>query len=340
MRILVTGGAGRIGRATLERLVTNGYTLRAIDTKPDFDMDGVEYVVCDINDYAATRAVMDGVDAIIHLAAIPAPTIAPGHEVFRINAAGTFNVFEAAEAAGIKRVVQASSINAVGCTYSLVDLHIKYFPLDEAHPTNTTDAYSLSKGVIEDIGAYYWRRARISGVAMRFPWVYPSGTLSDETFLRRRSTSLKLLDELSALTPTERRKRIAEARAWVLEYRRTRPLEYTTHNGAFDESIEAEHPLRWVYLYERFNFWAFVDERDAAQSLEKAATAEYDGAHPLFVMDAHNWLGAKTKLLSQWFFPGVRWKTPPIDSSGMVSIDKARALIGFEPEYSVSKASF
>ena len=46
------------------------------------------------------------------------------------------------------------------------------FPIDEDHPTYTTDPYSFSKQVIEDIGAYFWRREGISSVFLRFPAVY------------------------------------------------------------------------------------------------------------------------------------------------------------------------
>jgi UDP-glucose 4-epimerase len=340
MRILVTGGAGRIGRATLERLIARGYTVRAIDTQPNFAYKGVEYIVCDINDYAATRAVMDGVDAIIHLAAIPAPSQADGHEVFRVNVAGTFNVFEAAERAGVKRVVQASSINAFGCTYSLVDLQVDYFPLDEAHRTHTTDPYSLSKGIVEDIGAYYWRRAGISSVAMRFPWVYPRDTLAGDLFRGWRARTRRIIAELSTLSPAQRTARVEAAHAWVLAYRQTRPLEFGDSFRGFEPEIEAKQPLEWIDLFERFNFWSFVDERDAAQALEKAAITPYDGAHPLFLMDAHNWLGIDTRILSDYFFPNVPWRTPPNGTRGMVSIDKARALIGYEPEYSVINTVF
>ncbi|MFN8561489.1 MAG: NAD(P)-dependent oxidoreductase [Anaerolineae bacterium] len=172
MRVLITGGTGLIGKATVERLVAKGWDVRVIDLQPEADLAGAEYVQCNILHYDDLLEQTRGCDAVIHLAAIRSPVSDPGHKVFQVNATGTFNVFEAAAAAGIKRVVQASSINALGCFYGINDLDIHYFPVDEAHPTHTTDPYSFSNGVIEDIGDYYWRRDGISSVAMRYPGVY------------------------------------------------------------------------------------------------------------------------------------------------------------------------
>src|ERR1041385_2679055 len=169
MKVLVTGGAGLIGKATVERLVAHGWDVRAIDLATGVELPGAEYLTCDITNYDDVRAQMRGCQVVVHLAAIPRPALAPGEKVFSVNTSGTFNVFEAAAAEGIKRVVQASSINALGVSFSLTDIVTEYFPIDEKHPTYTTDPYSLSKQFVEDIGAYYWRRDGISSVAMRFP---------------------------------------------------------------------------------------------------------------------------------------------------------------------------
>ncbi len=152
MHILVTGGIGIVGKAVVARLVEKDYRVRVIDRKSAAQAPGAEYRPCDINDYAALRQAVHGCDAVVHLAALPRPCDGPGGEVFRINAAGTFNVFQAAAEEGIRRVVQASSINALGYFYGVRDFPLQYLPVDEEHPGPTTDAYSFSKEIDEQIG--------------------------------------------------------------------------------------------------------------------------------------------------------------------------------------------
>lgn len=339
MKILLTGGAGRVGSATLQRLLEHGYDVRVVDTQTDFAQNNVDYRLCDINDFDAIRDAMRGMEAVIHLAAIPSPAQAFGHEVFRINVAGTFNVFESAAQEGIKRVVQASSINAFGCAYSLVEMQIDYLPLDEEHPTYTTDPYSLSKQLVEDIGAYYWRRDQISSVAMRFPWVHPSDLFTSEWFIERRKHNRALMEEIAQLSDDERRAQLAEAKRLALEHRQKRTQEYTgtpiTHKWDIGEKV----PLWWAYATDRFNFWSILDERDAAQALEKAVTADYEGAHALFVTDDCNWLSMDAKTLADWFFPDAIWKQPPVGAASFLNINKARELIGFEPEYAATETA-
>src|SRR4051812_9731987 len=110
MKVLVTGGAGDICKTTTERLVGLGYDVRVIDLTTGVNIPGGEVIACDLLDYDGLRQHMRGVDAVIPLAALRSPRMAPGPKVFEINVTGTFNVFEAAAANGIRRVVQASSI--------------------------------------------------------------------------------------------------------------------------------------------------------------------------------------------------------------------------------------
>ncbi len=134
MKVLVTGGNGVVGRPLVRRLVGRGFQVRVIDRKPGFDIEGAEYVACDVNDFYAVREQVKGQEAIIHLAAIPFPGGGTGDEIFRINCSGTFNIFEAAAQEGIRRVVSASSINALGYYYGVKEWDLRYFPIDEEHP--------------------------------------------------------------------------------------------------------------------------------------------------------------------------------------------------------------
>ena len=168
MNILVTGGLGSVGRPLVKLLVKNGHAVKVIGRRPEAEVEaelipGASYTSCDINEFSSIRQQVRGMDTVIHLAAIPAPMMAPGVEIFRINCSGTFNVYEAAAQEGIRRVVTASSINWLGFNFGIKSFPIQYFPLDEAHPNFTTDAYSFSKQIIEEVAAYYWRREGISG---------------------------------------------------------------------------------------------------------------------------------------------------------------------------------
>jgi nucleoside-diphosphate-sugar epimerase len=338
MKVLVTGGAGHVGKATTDRLIRHGWDVRIVGLEFGIEIPGAEFVTCDIMNFDDLRKQMRGCEAVVHLAAIRGPQLAPGHALFEINVAGTFKVFEAAAAEGIRRVVQASSINALGCAYSITDIAPQYFPIDEEHPSLTNDPYSFSKQVVEDIGRYYWRREGISSVAMRFPWVYPQGYLETDGYRSRHESGLRALDELAALTESKRQQRLADARQRALEYREQRPLEFKGTVVVGPKREEIPDQLWFAYAMDRFNFWAFVDERDAAQALEKALAADYDGAHTLYINDDHNWLGYDSTALVRDFFPEVpKSKVALSGTQALVSIDKARSLIGFEPEYSVLK---
>ena len=108
MNILVTGGLGSVGRPLIKLLVSHGHTVHVIGRRAEAEVDatqyeGATYAACDINDFDALREQVRGRETIIHLAAIPAPMMATGDELFRINCAGTFNVYEAAAQEGIQR---------------------------------------------------------------------------------------------------------------------------------------------------------------------------------------------------------------------------------------------
>ena len=85
------------------------------------------------------------------------------------------------------------------------------------------------------------------------------------------------------------------------------------------------------------NFWTAVDERDSAQAIEKSLTGSYEGCHVLFVNDRVNRTGLPSQALLDLFYPGVPAKQPIEGQRVLVSIDRARALLGYEPEFSVDR---
>jgi UDP-glucose 4-epimerase len=174
MKIAITGGSGGIGRATIARALSEGHSVTNIDRVPphaDHPAAAAPFVKLDVTDYDAFAAAIDGHDALIHLGAIPSPGNHPDHVVHNNNVVGSYNALLAAVKVGIKRVCQASSINAIGSSYSRVP-HFDYFPLDEEHPTYNEDPYSLSKWICELQGDSIARRYEDMAIAsLRFHWV-------------------------------------------------------------------------------------------------------------------------------------------------------------------------
>ncbi|CAN5572841.1 hypothetical protein BH10CHL1_BH10CHL1_26200 [soil metagenome] len=334
MKVLVTGGIGAVGKAVVERLLQDGWDVRVIDRKPETEMSGVDYQVCDITNYLDVREKMRGCQAVVHLAAIPNPIAVAGPELFPINVTGAYNIFEAAADEGIQRLVQASSINAFGCFWGNRELEVDYFPIDEAHRTYTTDAYSFSKELVEDIGAYYWRRAGISSLAMRFPGVWSRERIASPEVRQRRDQARAAIDEFAAQPEVVRSARLADLQQATQTFRAQKHMEYAPGQTGIKRDGFSDDPLWPVYAFERFNFWAYVDERDAAQSMAKGLTANFEGAHALFINAENNSLGYDSTALIKLFFPDVMQRKQPLaGAESLVSIAKARSLIGYAPEY-------
>lgn len=332
MRVLITGGAGHVGSPISERFVAKGWDVRVIGVDPACDLKGVAYSQCDILDYEALRGHVEGCDAIVHLAAIPSTVTHPNHALFEINVAGAYNVFEAAERAGVKRIAQASSINALGGYWGCDDRQFEYFPLDEAHPLHTTDAYSLSKQLVEEIAAYYWRRSGISSVSFRLPAVW-SGALIEQRQLRQHLREKReAVAAFSKLPQDEQRRQLAVARERALKLRARRVMEFeAAQSGSFDRHAPTDDWLFSTYFFDRFNYWTFIHTNDSTQAFERAITADFAGAHPLFVNSDRNYLDYDSEALLAMFFPDVRGRSKAIaGAQTLVSYDRARDLLGYE----------
>ena len=226
MRIVVTGGAGLVGTPVCEQFLLNGWDVHVIDTAPDPGIAGLSYAQCDILDFAALVQQIEGCDAIAHLAAIPSTLTHPNSALFKVNVAGTFNVFEAAERAGVRRIAQASSINAFGGYWGCDDRQYDYFPLDEDHPLHTTDAYSFSKQMVEEIAAYFHRRCGIDSVSFRFPAVWSDAVIEARGLRQNLSDQREHLDAFRRRPAARQRARLADARARALELRARRVQEF------------------------------------------------------------------------------------------------------------------
>ena len=330
MDVLVTGGTGDVGRPAVARLVSHGHRVRVIGRTEGIAIEGAEYRVCDVNDSGGLREQMRGMQAVVHLAAIRHPSIAPGQEIFRVNCAGTYNLYCAAADEGIRRVVVASSINALGYYFGVKSFDLCYLPIDERHPTYTTDAYSFSKQTLEAIGGYFWRRERISGVCLRLPAVYDADRQGRSLLLEFVSRCRHDTERLLALSPERRRLRVRE----IVE--RTEQLRTERHweQPLTDYGMHLpDAPL----IFGRSNFFTSIDARDSAQAIEQGLLREYEGSHVLFVNDTHNCVGIESETLARAFFPETEQrKRQLVGSEAFVSVEAARALIGFEPQHSVA----
>ncbi len=158
MKILITGCSGYVGRAAVTHLLAQSHQVRGIDLV-DPQIEGIDFRPVDLFDGKALRESMEGIDAILHLAGIPNPGVA-AETVFALNCSGTFNLYTAAADCGITRVVVASSIHAIGYFFGTKSFELDDLPVDEQHGKSTTDAYSFSKQIAEDIGDYFWRPKR------------------------------------------------------------------------------------------------------------------------------------------------------------------------------------
>lgn len=211
-RIAVTGGAGRLGSFMLDALASRAEA-RVVDLRrPGRD---VPFVQADVTDSAALRQAFAGCDAVIHLAAIPNPRTSTPEMTYRVNTLGTWAVMQAAEDAGVRRVVIASSDAAYGLSYNPPDWMPRYLPIDEEHPLRPSEAYSLSKEVTEAIARCYAVRGRLEVVVIRpthivFEPEYPE--------LRQRGSDVQNYHFWTYVDPAD----VAEGFRLALELKRVR----------------------------------------------------------------------------------------------------------------------
>jgi len=165
MKICVTGSSGRAGRAVVADLTEHGYEVIGTDLVPPGGDDQGTFVRADLTDYGQVVEVLSGVDAVVHLANIPAPGLRTPSETFNQNMTMNFNVFRAASQGGLARVVWASSETTLGLPF---DVPPRYAPVDEDHYPVPTSTYALSKVASETIATEIAQWSAIPFIALRF----------------------------------------------------------------------------------------------------------------------------------------------------------------------------
>ena len=163
-KVVVTGGSGKAGRAVVNELNARGYQTLNVDQTIPPASSGWALAV-DLTDLGQTIEALKGAEAVVHLAAIPAPEMRPEQETFRNNILSTYNVFSAAADLGLKKVVWASSETVLGLPFEreLPD----YAPIDEQQTPFPESSYALSKLLGENMAAQFNRRFGLPFAGLR-----------------------------------------------------------------------------------------------------------------------------------------------------------------------------
>ena len=276
MKIAVTGGNGKLGRHVVRRLNADGHQVTSLDQTGERDPG---FTRVDLRDYGQVVDVIlglddrhEGFDAIVHLAAIPAPGLAPDAATFENNMLATYNVFQAARRAGIKKIVYASSETVLGLPF---DIDPPYIPVDEEYPARPESTYSLVKHLEEQMAIQLTRwdpELSISG--LRF-----SNVMDAEDY-----------EEFP--------------------------------------SFDADSSLR------KWNLWGYIDGRDGAQAVARALDFRQPGFEAFIVANADTVMSRPSADLAAEVFTGVKVVKELGEHETMLSIDKAKRLLGYAPEHS------
>lgn len=283
--VIVTGGSGKAGRAAIRELLEHGYQVMNVDTVAPAE-PLCHFMKTDLNDLGQAvdalrlaagtidrrRASIGEPSAVLHLAGIPAPGLAPDATIFQNNMMTTYNVFSAAIRAGLKRVVWASSETIYGLPFTRTPP--VFAPVTEDHPLAPESGYALAKTLCE------------------------------------RAAS--------------------EMNRWNPE---TRFVGLRISN-IFEEKDYEQIPSFWADpSLRKWNLWSWVDRRDVAQACRLGLEADVAGADTFTIAAADTLMKTPSRELMASSFPGV-----PVDPKlgqfdTLLSIEKARRVLGYAPRH-------
>ncbi len=277
-RVAVTGSSGKLGRAVVDHLVETGWDVVALDRVARPGADVVSSVV-ELTDFGqAVEALSgiddrhDGVDALVHLAAIPAPGLVPNAATFANNITASYNAYSAAIRSGVRKIVWASSETVLGLPF---DEPPPYVPVDEECPPRPNSTYSLVKTLEEELARQLCRwHPDLSMTALRF-----SNVMYPEDYAKF-------------------------------------------------PSYDADPQLR------RWNLWGYIDARDGAQAVRLALEHDAVGADVFIIANADTVMSRSNADLLAEVFPSVPLSRPVGPHETLLSIDKARRVLGYEPAHS------
>lgn len=284
--VVVTGGSGKAGRATIRELLAHGYTVMNVDAVPPAE-PLCHFLRADLNEFGQAveclqrmagtldrrRDPLGRPAAVVHLAGIPAPGLAPDAETFRNNMLTTYNIFSAATLAGVQRVVWASSETTYGLP--LTRTAPRFAPVTEDHPLVPESGYALAKTLCERMAEEMHR--------------WNPGT---------RFTALRISN--------------------ILE-----EADYALIPG-----FQRDAALR------RWNLWSWVDARDVAQACRLALEADVPGCDAYTIAAADTVMERPSRELMAEHFPGVPIRGELAEHGTLLSIEKARRVLGYAPRHS------
>jgi len=276
-RVAVTGGSGKLGRACVRDLVEHGYEVLNLDRAPS--PDGLApFIQIDLTDHGQVVSALTGVDdrydrldAVVHLAAIPAPGLRPNSAIFHNNMLSTYNVFAAAKTAGIDNIVWASSETVLGLPFETPP---PYLPVDEEYAPRPESTYSLVKTL-------------------------------EET----------MVDQLCRWDP--------ELKATGLRFSNVMYVEDYAAFPAFND----DPTLR------DWNLWSYIDARDGALAIRLGLEREGAGKEVFVIASPDTVMSTPTPELVATHYPDLELKRPVEGHETLLSIDKARRVLGFDPKH-------
>lgn len=164
-RILITGAAGRLGSHLRPGLAHLAEHIRLADREAVTDLAPHEEAVAfDLADADAVSRAVAGCDAVVHFGGEALE--APWKTILSANIEGSYNVYEAARQHGVRRVIYASSVHAIGY-YKLTD------KIDETDPVRPDTLYGVSKCFVEGLARLYWDKFGIESVCLRIFSSFP-----------------------------------------------------------------------------------------------------------------------------------------------------------------------
>jgi len=182
MRIVVTGGSGRIGRFVVAELAEAGHEVTSLDLAPAPDRRAdVHYMSGDVSrfeDFYGALAYVRA-EALVHMAAWRDPGIVADSRTYGDNTRSVFNALEAAHGLRLRRVLIASSAQV----YGFDGQGPLYAPVDEAHPLRPLNSYALAKIASEHAAAYFAERKGLKVLSLRIMGARDPAILSDEVAL-------------------------------------------------------------------------------------------------------------------------------------------------------------
>ena len=187
MRVVVTGGSGRLGEFVVRELFAYTHQVSVLDTTKPRECLCPTYIV-DLSKAHALQSYFKGADGLVHLARQRFPYTESGFNVetqrwqfpeitgdaerFNLNVAITNNVLAAAQAAGVKKIVCGSSLAVYGFYYPLIQITPDYLPIDERHPLRPQAPYGLTKLVGEKLSDALSQKSGIQIASLRFSGIY------------------------------------------------------------------------------------------------------------------------------------------------------------------------